>query len=40
VVQLRPEESAIWELLGKVYTILGKTDDAKAAFNKADQLRK
>ncbi len=40
VVQLRPEEAPIWELLGKVYTILGKTDEAQNAFDKADQLRK
>jgi tetratricopeptide (TPR) repeat protein len=39
VVQMRPEESAVWELLGKVYTILGRTSDAQKAFDKADQLR-
>jgi len=40
VVQMRPEEAPIWELLGRVYTIMDKTDDAQNAFNKADELRK
>jgi tetratricopeptide (TPR) repeat protein len=39
VVQLRPEESPIWELLGRVYTIMGRTADAENAFKKADELR-
>lgn len=40
VVEVRKDEIAIWELLGKVYTILGKTDQATNAFSKADELRK
>jgi len=40
VVQMRPEEAPIWELLGRVYTILGRTDDAQNAFDKADQFKK
>lgn len=40
VVELRKDEVAIWELLGKVYTILGKTTEANSAFSKADELRK
>jgi tetratricopeptide (TPR) repeat protein len=38
VVQMRPEESLIWELLGKVHTILGNTAEAENAFKKADEL--
>jgi cytochrome c-type biogenesis protein CcmH/NrfG len=30
---------AIWELLGKVYSVLGMQDDATNAFNQADKLR-
>jgi cytochrome c-type biogenesis protein CcmH/NrfG len=30
---------AIWELLGKVYSVLGMTEDANNAFKKADELR-
>jgi len=33
-------DSAIWELLGKVYANLGKTKKSKSAFAKADELRK
>ncbi len=40
VVQNESEKPAVWELLGKVYAILGMQDDATNAFNKADQLRK
>jgi tetratricopeptide (TPR) repeat protein len=39
-VQTRSDQPAVWELLGKVYAILGMQDDATNAFNKADQLRK
>lgn len=39
-VELQPEDAPTWELLGKVYTVLGMTDDAQNAFNKADELRK
>jgi tetratricopeptide (TPR) repeat protein len=40
VVQTRSDQSAVWELLGKVYAILGMESDATNAFNKADELRK
>lgn len=39
-VQLEPKNATIWELLGKVYTVLGMQNDAQNAFNKADALRK
>ena len=39
-VQLSPSDASLWELLGRVYTVLGKQDKAKDAFSKADQLRK
>jgi tetratricopeptide (TPR) repeat protein len=34
-----PDDAQVWELLGQVYSILGMTDKAVDAFNKADQLR-
>jgi tetratricopeptide (TPR) repeat protein len=40
VVQNESNKPAVWELLGKVYAILGMQDDATNAFNKADQIRK
>ncbi len=39
VVEVDPTNVAIWELLGKVYSVLGMTDDANNAFKKADELR-
>jgi len=39
VIQLNNKDASIWETLGKVYTRLGKTNDAENAFNKADSLR-
>jgi tetratricopeptide (TPR) repeat protein len=39
VVQKDPSNIAVWELLGKVYSVLGMTDDANNAFKKADELR-
>ena len=39
VVETDTTNIAIWELLGKVYSVLGMTDDANNAFNKADELR-
>ncbi len=39
-VELQPNDAPTWELLGKVYTVLGMNDDAQNAFNKADELRK
>ena len=39
VVEKDPTNVAIWELLGKVYSVLGMKDDANNAFKKADELR-
>ena len=39
-LEVKPEEAAIWELLGRVYANLGMEDKSKDAFNKADQLKK
>lgn len=40
VVQAEDTDAATWELLGRVYSVLGMTEDANNAFNKADELRK
>jgi tetratricopeptide (TPR) repeat protein len=40
IVQMRPDEATVWELLGRVYTVLNMQSDAKNAFDKADSLRK
>jgi len=40
VVQMKGDDASMWELLGRVYTILGNQTKAKEAFDKADQLRK
>jgi len=40
VVEKDAENGQIWELLGKVYSVLGMQEDATNAFNKADELRK
>jgi len=37
--ELSPEDAEIWELLGKVYANLGKEEESKKAFEKADLLR-
>jgi tetratricopeptide (TPR) repeat protein len=39
-VELESNNYATWELLGKVYSVLGKENEAKDAFQKADALRK
>lgn len=39
VVQLNEKDVAVWELLGRVYTILGMLDKANDAYNKVDELR-
>jgi tetratricopeptide (TPR) repeat protein len=39
VVEIDQENAQIWELLGKVYSVLGMQEDATNAFNKADELR-
>lgn len=36
----KTDDASVWELLGRVYSILGMLDDAQNAFNKADELRK
>ena len=38
-LELNPSDAAVWELLGKVYANLGRTEDSKEAFEKADQYR-
>lgn len=35
-----PEESSIWDLLGKIYANLGMMDKSQEAFKKADEYRK
>lgn len=40
LVQLKTDDASAWELLGKVYAVLGMKDDAANAFNKADAIRK
>ncbi len=37
---IKKEESAIWDLLGKVYANLGMTEKSKQAFDNADKYRK
>jgi tetratricopeptide (TPR) repeat protein len=39
VVAVDTENAEIWELLGKVYSVLGMQDKAIEAFNNADRLR-
>jgi tetratricopeptide (TPR) repeat protein len=39
-VQKKSNEAPVWELLGKVYSVLSKTKEAEDAFKKADELRK
>jgi len=39
VVQMKPNDASVWELIGRVYTVLGMQDDATNAFKKADSLR-
>ena len=38
-VQMKDANSQTWELLGRVYSVLGMTDDAANAFKKADEMR-
>jgi len=40
IVQNKKDDPQMWELLGKVYSVLGMQDDAGNAFKKADELRK
>jgi tetratricopeptide (TPR) repeat protein len=39
VVEKDQKNAQIWELLGKVYSVLGMTEDANNAFKKADELK-
>jgi len=39
-VEMPEADANTWELLGRVYSVLGMTDEANKAFNKADELRK
>ncbi len=39
-LKAKQDDAAVWELAGKVYSILGRIEDAKAAFATADKLRK
>ncbi len=39
-VQIKSNDASMWELLGRVYTVLGNQEKATEAFSKADQLRK
>lgn len=39
-VEMPEADANTWELLGRVYSVLGMTDEANKAFNKADSLRK
>lgn len=39
IVEMKPKDANVWELLGRVYTVLDMKEDATNAFNKADQLR-
>ena len=38
--QIDSKDAKIWDLLGKVYAVLGMPDKAKDAYDKVDQLRK
>ena len=38
-VEMQDANAQTWELLGKVYSVLGMKDDATKAFNKADEMR-
>ncbi len=39
-VHIKADDANMWELLGKVYTVLGYQNKAKTAFNEADKLRR
>ena len=38
-VQMKDANAQTWELLGRVYSVLGMKDDATNAFKKADEMR-
>lgn len=39
VVQMQNDDAGMWELLGRVYSVLGMQEDANNAFKKADEIR-
>ena len=39
VVDMEPDNVDMWDLLAKVYTVLGMTNEATDAYNKVDSLR-
>lgn len=39
-LKAKPDDAAVWELSGKVYSVLGNIEKAKNAFEQADKLRK
>ena len=38
VVQMKSNDAGLWELLGRIYTVLGEQDKATEAFNKSNSL--
>ncbi len=38
-LELKPDDGAIWDALGKIYANLGETEKSKEAFKKADQYK-
>ena len=38
VTQMKPNDISLWELLGRIYTILGEEEKAKKAVKKSDSL--
>ena len=38
-LEVTPEDSKVWELLGKIYANLGMSEESKEAFDKADLYR-
>ncbi len=38
--QLSPEDSRIWESIGTIYALLGKTEQATTALDEFDKIRK
>lgn len=39
LVKQKSDEAMYWEILGRVYAVLGRTEESLEAFDKADQLR-
>ena len=38
VAQMKPTDASLWELLGRIYTVVGEQDKATSAFIKSDQV--